>query len=732
MSETATAAKTIACALIGNPNTGKSTLFNALSGMNTRVGNFPGVTVEAKLGKTRHGEHTLQLIDLPGTYSLSPRSQDEMVSIDVLTGHQSAVPNPEVVVCLADASNLERNLYLFSQLLDLELPVVLVLNMWDNAESQGVRIDVEALQEQLGVPVVTTVAHRREGLDDLKQAIVAAVEQHRPSPTVRFPEPVEEALQKLHDTLPDNVPGERILLLRGLMDIDGEAEHRLIRKAGPDFAQHLKSARDSLQEQGLRVPVIESRTRYEWIRSRLDGVVDTTARPQLTVSDRIDRVLTHRFAGLFVFALTMLLVFQAIYSWAGPLMELIEGAQGGVAASIESVLAPGILRSLLVDGVVAGVGSVLVFLPQIALLFLFIAMLEDCGYMARAAFLADRLMAPLGLSGRSFVPLMSSFACAIPGIMATRVIDSYRDRMVTILIAPLMSCSARLPVYLLLTTAFVPDHTYLGGWVELRGLVLFAMHVVGLLVAIPVAWLLRKTFFRGSPSLFVLEMPSFKWPSPHIVGRRVYDQSSAFVVRAGTLIFCTTVVVWAAGFFPGDHSELYAIQSQLEAAESPDVELTEEEIEELEEQQRQVSGRLIATSYLGRFGHAIEPALRPLGWDWRIGVAAIASFPAREVVIAALGTIFSLGGDVEPDDAGLIDTLQSATWPDGSPLFTIPVAFSIMVFFALCSQCGATLMVIKRETNSWRWPIVTFAYMTGLAYLAAIATYQFGTWLMAA
>ena len=420
----------------------------------------------------------------------------------------------------------------------------------------------------------------------------------------------------------------------------------------------------------------------------------------------------------------MLLVFQTIYTWAGPLMDACEAGQGWCAAQVEAAIPPGPLRSLINDGVIAGVGGVLIFLPQIALLFLFIAILEDSGYMARAAYMVDRVMAPFGLSGKSFLPLMSSFACAIPGIMATRVIESHRERMVTILIAPLMSCSARLPVYLLLIAAFIPA-TKVGGFLSLQGLVLFGMTSLGLVVAIPVAWVLQKTFFKGEPSAFVMELPEYKLPSARLIARRVFDASYAFVLRAGTLIFATTILIWGAGYFPGDRAELHRVEAEIAALGDAGDEASPE-LAALQERQNRLSAELIRESFLGQAGQVIEPVVRPIGWDWRIGVGVIASFPAREVIIATLGTIYSLGGDVDEESSGLQDALRNSTWPDGSPVYNIPVALSLMVFFALCAQCAATIMIIKRETNSWRWPVFCFTYMTGLAYVAALVTYQVG------
>jgi ferrous iron transport protein B len=350
--------------------------------------------------------------------------------------------------------------------------------------------------------------------------------------------------------------------------------------------------------------------------------------------------------------------------------------------------------------------------------------------MARAAFVMDKLMTKLGLSGKSFLPLMSSFACAVPGIMATRVIENTRDRMITILVAPLMSCSARLPVYILLIYTFVPDTTWLGGWIGLRGVVLFAMHVLGLAVAVPVAWLLKRFFFPGEASAFVMELPSYKLPSPKVVFYRVWERGQAFLARAGTLIFCTAMLVWAAGYFPGDHTAVHQLARTIEQRESQVSEDFQEELDAMRAEERRLNGKLIKGSILGRAGLAIEPVVKPLGWDWRIGVGVIASFPAREVIIATLGTIYSLGGDVDEQDGSLKEALASSRWEDGRPVYTLPVALSIMVFFALCAQCAATLMVIGRETNSWRWPIFTFVYMTTLAYVGSFITYNLATWVV--
>jgi ferrous iron transport protein B len=758
--------QTLTVALIGNPNTGKSTLFSALSGYQAVTGNYPGVTVEKKIGRMKIGERPVQLIDLPGTYSIAPRTLDEMVTVDVLLGRLPDVPAPDVVVCIVDASNIERNLYVVSQVLDMGLPLVLVLNMIDVAESRGVKVDLAALSQKLGHPVLTTQAHRRQGIDEVRQAILKAAEQGPAQRPRVFPPEFVAECQKLRTHLSERGHAESsdFLLERLLLDVGGYLEGHFTHRDPQELVRYLAEARQRLAGQGCKVPAVEARVRYKWARELLTGVITQPATRAVTASDKIDRVLTHRFAGFLIFIALMFVIFQAIYTGAKPLMDACKAAQGWLGEQVAAVIAPGPLQSLLVDGVIAGVGGVLVFLPQIAILFLFIALLEDCGYMARAAFLMDKLMTKVGLSGKSFVPLMSSFACAIPGIMATRVIENRRDRMTTILVAPLMSCSARQPVYFLMISAFVPMITYARGWIGLQGLVMFAMTFLGAAVAIPIAWLLKKTFFRGETPPFVMELPSYKWPSPRIVLLRVYDRSRAFVVRAGTLIFASSILVWAASYFPSDHREELRVEKAIQAETeriAPEVDgikmrigflpleaqkiglnaptikarqkILEKQLAEvqgpleaLQSEKNALSQQALEKSYLGRLGKAIEPAVRPLGWDWKIGVGALSSFPAREVIIGTLGTIYSLGKDVSAEDTGLQGAVQGATWPDGRKVYNLPVAVSIMVFFALCAQCASTLMVIRRETNSWIWPAFTFTYMTALAYVGAWVAYRVG------
>jgi ferrous iron transport protein B len=727
-------------ALLGNPNTGKTTLFNALAGMRQRVGNYPGVTVEMKKGHMTHAGRSFDLIDLPGTYSLAPRSPDEMVAVDLILGQQAGEPKPDVVLSVVDASNLERNLYLTTQALELGVPVVVALNMVDVAEGQGLRLDVPRLGKQLGVLVVPIQANKGKGLEQLRQAIASVVDSdknlsspstvHRPPSTVAFPDAFEREVGQLHDHIGGGVPP--FLVRRLLLDVGGYTEKRLA-EHHDDLPDDVRAARQRLSEAGCPVPAVEARARYGWIRQATAGCVGRPAVRPVTWTEGIDRVLTHRVWGTLIFLALMFGVFQAIFTGARPVMNAIDAGKEWLADGVRELLGPGPLTSLLADGVIGGVGSVVVFLPQIAILFAFIAVLEDCGYMARAAFLMDKLMSRCGLSGKSFIPMLSSVACAVPGIMATRVIENRRDRLATILVAPLMSCSARLPVYTLLIGAFIPDRPLLGLSLDfmwrgrvyslgagLQGVTLFCMYLIGLMAAPLVALLLKRTLLRGETPVFVMEMPLYKWPAVRTVLTRVKDAGWAFLRRAGTLILAAMVVVWALLYFP------HGLPEPVEVGGAT-VTTYDEYAAALEKQDdkagaARVKGEWKEQSVLGRVGKAIEPAVdkHTLGWNWKIAMAALASFPAREVVVGTLGIIYNVG-EVDADQAnesGLPDALR------GDPDLGLPTALSLMVFFALCCQCASTLVVIRRETRSWRWPAFTFAYMTALAYVGALVVYQ--------
>jgi ferrous iron transport protein B len=767
-------------ALVGNPNTGKTTLFNALAGMRQRVGNYPGVTVETKKGQLQHLGRAFDLVDLPGTYSLAPRSPDEMVAVDLILGHQKGEPRPSVVLSIVDASNLERNLYLTTQVLELGVPVVIALNMVDIAESHGVHIDAGRLAKQLGVAVVPIQANKGKGLEVLKHALAAATDRPTAPETPAFPEAFEREQAALRDAIGEDI--EPFLVRRLLLDVGGYTEQRL-EERHEDLKAKVQAARERLSAAGCAVPAVEARTRYAWIREKTAGCIERPKERRITWTDRLDRILTHKFWGSLVFAVLMFLVFESIFTAAKPLMDLIDSAREHLGDWIGDAMSPGPLRSLIVGGAVKGVGSVVMFLPQIFILFGFIAVLEDCGYMARAAFLMDKIMARCGLSGKSFIPMLSSVACAVPGIMATRVIENRRDRLATILVAPLMSCSARLPVYTLLIGAFLT--TGYAWWVP--GLVMFCMYAIGIVVAPLVALLLKRTLLRGETPLFVMEMPVYKFPSLRTILRRMTDSAWAFLRRAGTIILASMIVVWALLYFPNTNHEgqsydlliaaaedgldkekkeledlnqevakpkeqLAELQKQLEEAGATDRPVVQaridaieadikpkkdriEEIEKRVENLNKLQEEQISNSILGQVGHQLEPVFKPLGWDWRIGVAALASFPAREVVVGTLGMIYETG-KVDPDEirsaenAGETELgrkLRDARWDHGAGRFTVPVALSLMVFFALCCQCASTLAVIRRETNSWRWPVFTFTYMTALAYVGALAVYQIGS-----
>ena len=668
-------------ALLGNPNTGKSTLFTALAGIPTRVGNYPGVTVEEKIGRFTHRGRPIDLIDLPGTYSLAPQGPDEQVAVDVLHGRQSGVPRPDAVVVVADATNLERNLFLATQATELGLPLVVALTLSDLAERRGIRINAGELARRLGCRVIPIATPSRTGLAELRDAILTA--------GIPRPLPLDEAAPT---------------------------------------AARTPAARDAIR-------------RYALVEQLLEGVIDRSGSRRSLPEDRIDRLLTHRIWGTLAFAAVMLTLFSSIFWLAPPLMDLISGGMDLFSAWVSGLLPAGAIHDLLVDGILAGIGGVIVFVPQIALLFMLVAALEGCGYLARAAYLMDRLLVGVGLSGKSFIPLLSSFACAIPGIMAARTIENRRDRLLTILVAPLMSCSARLPVYLLLCGAFVPNVAVGFSWLRLPAVVLASMYAVGVVVAAAVAFILSRTLFRGPPQPFVMELPGWRWPQPGVVLERAREAVWSFLTNAGTLIVAMSIVIWALSTYPQNEPQIAAdlegnkaaLARRLTDAATPDAERADlaAELEALETPEAAEAARrgvIQRQSFLGRAGRFIEPVVRPLGWDWRIGCAAIASFPAREVVLGTLAVLYDLPAD-EGEGTALERRLKAARW-DGTnrPVFTLPVALSIMVFFALCAQCASTLVVIGRETGSWVWPVVAFTYMTLLAWLGAFLAYQIGTW----
>ncbi len=610
-------------ALVGPPNSGKTTLFNTLTGGRQKTANYPGVTVERKSGLLKTpGGHPVEVLDLPGSYSLRARSPDEAITRDVVLGRQQQETLPDAIVCVTDATNLGQHLRLLLELRQLGRPLILALNMMDIAQKRGCQISVEALSRQLGIPVVTTVAMRKSGVQDLLGQIDALLNQAPAAGGTAaisdWVEPSPEAIRAYHREV------ERLL------------QEAVVREGAPE-----------------------------------------------RLTRQLDRVLLHPVAGPLILLAILFVMFQAVFSWAEAPMDWIDGGMAGLQQWLAEHMEESLLKSLLVDGIVAGVGGVVIFLPQILILFLFILLLEDFGYMARAAFLMDRLMSAVGLNGRAFIPLLSSFACAIPGIMAARTIAHPLDRLVTILIAPLMTCSARLPVYVLLIAAFVPNTTVWGG-IGLQGLVMFGLYATGIVGALVVAGVLRLTLLRGESQPLLMELPSYKWPNPTNVLLGLWERAKIFMRRIGTIILSLMVVLWFLSTFP----------APPDGATEP----------------------AIYYSFAGQIGRTLEPLLAPIGFNWQIAIALVPGLAAREVAVAALGTVYALSGDEGTVTEALTATLAQ-NW-------TLATALALLAWYVFAPQCLATLAAVRRETNSWRWATFMFVYLMVLAYIAAFVTYR--------
>ncbi len=710
-------------ALAGNPNAGKTSLFNALTGLRQKVANYPGVTVERKEGTwaLAHDLPPARLIDLPGLYSLEAASADERIARDVLTAPAHTGERPDVVVAAVDATNLERNLYLVTQLLETGRPLVVALTMFDLAERDSIEIDTERLGRALGVEVVPVTATKRRGLEELARAVLRAAGGAAPGPRWHLSAQAEREI----DALAREDSGVRFAALADLYAEELPEDEP--RRAAVEAAR-ARLARESAD--WWQEPL---RARYDWIgQVAAESMRVRRGRgARRSVTDRIDSVLTHRFFGPVILLVVMALVFQTIFSWASVPMDLIDGGFGALGEAVRAGLPAGLLTDLLVDGVIAGVGGVLVFLPQILLLFFFISVLEDSGYMSRAAFMMDRLMRGVGLHGKAFMPLLSSFACAIPGIMATRTIENPKDRLATILIAPFMSCSARLPVYTLMIAAFFTDRK-LFGFLSVGALIILAMYLLGLAVAIVVAWILKHTILKAPAPPLVLELPPYRVPNPLNIAQQMRSRSWLFVKRAGTVILAISILLWALVTFPRseeakDDPQARAFVSQ--ATRETGVESRGEPAPGVEPRAPESSakeGEQIRQSYAGRLGRFIEPAIAPLGFDWKMGVGLIASFAARETLVSTLSIVYNVGKDSDEKSPSLIDAVREARRPDGRPAWTPLVAVSMMVFFVLACQCMSTVAIVRRETNSWRWPLFMVGYMLVLAYAASFVTYQGG------
>jgi len=704
-------------AVVGNPNSGKSTLFNRLTGLRQKTGNYPGVTVEKHVGTVRFDNAAFELIDLPGMFALSAHSLEERIACDVVMGRIPGMERPAGILAVVDTTHLYQGLYLVQQLMELELPLLVALTMTDAADSSGIRIDIEALERRLGgIKVCPVVATTGQGMAALRAAIATLPDAPKPAlPT--FWEELSAASEELVPDLPATVP--RVEIERALIDLDSELATEVSNYLGDDGAQRLAAIR--LRVFGSEPPLAnEARHRYGWVREVLKEV-QHSAPTMTTWGSRMAAFMNRPLPGTVGLFVVMAIVFQAVFAWATPVMDAIEAGAAMLGTLLVTNLPDGAVSSFLADGVVAGVGSVIVFLPQIIILFLFIILLEDSGYLARAAYLMDRAMRSVGLSGQSIIPMVSSFACAVPGIMATRVIPDRRDRIATILAAPFMTCSARLPVYALLIAAFVPAQSV--GWLNLQGIVLFGLYMLGIVAGLLTALLLKKTALHGPKPMFALMLPEFRRPNLQTVFMQLLGRALIFLKRAGTVIFAVAVVVWALAYYP--RSDVIAAdldQQQSLAAANLSGEALDQALSRFE---NEAAAAQLEQSWLGRAGKVVEPAFKPLGWDWKVSAAVIAGFPAREVVIAVLGTVYAVGGAA--DESTLAARLQAATWPDGRAVYTLPMVIGLLIFYACCLQCAATLAVIRRETNSWQWPLFAWAYMTTLGYVGALLVYQLGT-----
>lgn len=670
--------------LAGNPNTGKSTLFNRLTGGSAKVGNYPGITVAPYEGALVLGDSTVTLIDLPGTYSLTSRSLEEQLAVDVIDG-RGRYGRPDLVVLCADATNLVRNLYVLLQIQELGHDVVVALTMGDEATAPA---DPVALRAALGCRVIPVNPRTGAGIEVLRSAIETALSSPPDAPVWRF-EPSRE-LNAAITRMADATKESRGMALWSLLSL-GDDELVGVSAEARAIADEVGGAFDD--------EVVTAR--YAWLDTHIAPLLPA-AEPAHQSTDRLDAVLLHPVFGFAIFLVLMTLLFQGLFTWSDPFISLIEIGFGYVAAGVLAVTGDNLLGSFLADGLVGGVGSVLVFLPQILLLFLILAVMEGTGYMARVAYLMDRIMRPMGLHGRAFVPMLSGFACAVPAIMATRTMERKRDRYLTMMIIPLMTCSARLPVYTLIIAALFPAGHVLGIF-PVQGLMMIAMYLFSVVIALVAGFVMSKTLLPAPAAPLVLELPPYRIPRAIDVWRQTWRGTKHFLKDAGGIILIAAIVMWGLLTFPRiDPSEVAGLTEQASAAAQ------------------------LEQSVAGRMGHAIEPVIKPVGWDWKIGVGMIGAFAAREVFISTLGEVYALGADVDEADTTLREHIQDEVDEEGAHVWSPLVGLSVMVFIALGAQCTSTLAVLKRETNSYRWPIFQFLWMTSLAYVASLVVFQVG------
>ena len=696
----------IRVALVGNPNTGKSTLFNALTGLNQKIGNFPGVTVDKKTGFCQLADgRNAQIIDLPGTYSLYPKSQDESIVFSILADKANPL-SPDLVVVIIDATNLKRNLLLYTQVADLKIPVIIALNMMDLAKKSGISIDIDLFAKKLGVPVVPISARKTEGIDKLKAAINFANKIALQEESIDVETIAPQLIGQISKEFKLDNPYYALQLAH---------QHETIKFISPTESDRIEELEKEFSFHSQKAQASETIARYNFIN---DLLYDTVKVPETaqdeTLSNKIDKVLTHKVFGFIIFFAVLLFMFQSIFSWSAYPMELIADFFVWVQNNLHQLLPAGPLTGLLVDGVIGGLSGVMVFIPQIAILFAFISILEDTGYMSRVTFMMDKLMRKVGLNGKSVVPLIGGFACAVPSIMSTRTIENWKDRMITIMVTPLVTCSARLPIYTLLIALVVPNHNV--WWLfNLQGLALTGMYVFSLISAIVCAFVFKLILKGRERGYFIMELPVYRMPRWNNVAYSMYERSKAFVFQAGKVIIAISVILWVlASYGPGDRFtriEQKYRQPQYTQHLKPD-ELT-----------KAINSEKLENSYAGVLGHVIEPVIRPLGFDWKIGIALITSFAAREVFVGTMATIYSVEGSAEKMET-VQKKMKSAVDPKtGKPVFSLAVAFSLMMFYAFAMQCASTVAVVYRETKNWKWPAIQFAYMTVLAYAASFIAY---------
>lgn len=696
-------------ALAGNPNSGKTTIFNNITGARQHVGNYAGVTVERREGFRRFQGQDLLLVDLPGTYSLTANSLDEIVARNVIIDEK-----PDLIVNILDASNLERNLYLALQLLELERPLVLALNMTDMAEKAGIKINSGVLRQRFGVPVVKLIGNRNQGTEELLQTVVESSQRtaYRPF-SIDYGMKIEAAIAEVTEALQNltNVKFPMRWLAIKLLENDPEVGSSLLNIAGGSAVAAIvaKVRNKTAVMLGEELEIAIAEARYLVVADIVAEFVDSSGRQERTVSDRIDEVLTHRVLGLPLFFGIMWLLFNIVFTVGEIPQGWIEDAVKGFSDLVSANLAEGELRSLLVDGIIGGVGSVLTFLPSILLLFFGIALLEDTGYMARAAFVMDRIMRAVGLHGKSFIPLLLGFGCSVPAVMGSRTLENKGDRMVTILVSPLMSCSARLPVYTLLIAAFFHE--------SVAGSVLFSIYFLGISLAILMALVFRKWLFPGASEPFIMEMPPYHLPTLRSIAIHMWERSVLYLKKAGTLILAASILIWFITNYPAnvEYSKDYDA-AKVQITEQYDEEAAKPLLAQLDQEQ---AGEKLALSYAGQFGHFIEPVIKPLGFDWKMGVGLVSAVAAKEVLVSTLATIYSVG-DAEENAQSLQEALA------GDAAFSPLVAFSLMVFTLIYSPCLAVLAVVRRETNSWKWPAFSFVYSTTLAWVMSFVVYQGG------